>query len=109
MKILSRCLGALSALALVLVWPLALAAQTYNYAIPLTVEESSGVARTGISVRTTGTAIERLLANSDLRTRLSTRARHLIETEFDIHRNTAHLRTIFQMAEQVGIKAAQEG
>jgi len=55
------------------------------------------------------TAIERLLANSDLRTRLSTRARHLIETEFDIHRNTAHLRTIFQMAEQVGIKAAQEG
>jgi glycosyltransferase involved in cell wall biosynthesis len=54
-------------------------------------------------------AIERLLVDPALRVRLSTRARRLIETEFDIHRNTAHLRTIFEMAEQVGIKAAQEG
>jgi len=53
-------------------------------------------------------AIERLLEDSTLRVRLATRARRLIETEFDIHRNSAHLRSIFQASAKVGIKVARE-
>jgi glycosyltransferase involved in cell wall biosynthesis len=40
-------------------------------------------------------ALERLLINPSLRVKLATKAQHLIESEFDIHRNTAALRTIF--------------
>lgn len=40
-------------------------------------------------------AMQQLLINSDLRVKLSTQARQLIESEFDIHRNTASLRRLF--------------
>ncbi|MFP4120724.1 glycosyltransferase [Coleofasciculus sp.] len=40
-------------------------------------------------------ALERLLINPSLRVKLATKARQLIESEFDIYRNTAALRTIF--------------
>jgi glycosyltransferase involved in cell wall biosynthesis len=40
-------------------------------------------------------AIERLLADSALRVQLANGARHLIEKEFDIHRNTEKRRAIF--------------
>jgi len=45
-------------------------------------------------------AIERLLMDRGLRVRLANRARRLIDAEFDIHRNTARLRAIFQQALQ---------
>lgn len=41
-------------------------------------------------------AIERLLADAELRLRLADRARAVIETDFDIHRNSARLRWIFE-------------
>jgi colanic acid/amylovoran biosynthesis glycosyltransferase len=37
----------------------------------------------------------KLLSDSDLRVKLSTQARNLIESEFDIYRNTAMLRDLF--------------
>ena len=40
-------------------------------------------------------AMERTLADSALRVQLATKARQLIETEFDIHRNAARLRPLF--------------
>ena len=40
-------------------------------------------------------AITRLIEDPDLRVRLAVRARRLIETDFDVHRNAAHLRDIF--------------
>ncbi len=40
-------------------------------------------------------AIERLLDDGDLRVHVSSSARQLIETEFDIHRNAAELRDVF--------------
>jgi glycosyltransferase involved in cell wall biosynthesis len=40
-------------------------------------------------------ALERLLTDPALGVRLATQARHLIESEFDIHRNAASLRAIF--------------
>ena len=52
-------------------------------------------------------ALERLLANPALRVQLATQARCLIEAEFDIHRNAARLRTLFEAADRVGVfKAA---
>ena len=48
------------------------------------------------------TAIERLLTDSALRVRLASRARRMIETEFDIHRNAARLRGVFQQAVHEG-------
>jgi colanic acid/amylovoran biosynthesis glycosyltransferase len=45
---------------------------------------------------TLAAAIERLLTEPTLRVELAERARHLVEMEFDIHRNTASLRTIFR-------------
>jgi glycosyltransferase involved in cell wall biosynthesis len=42
------------------------------------------------------TAIERLLMDSSLRVRLASGARRLIETEFDIHRNTEVRRNMFR-------------
>jgi glycosyltransferase involved in cell wall biosynthesis len=53
-------------------------------------------------------AIERLLADSALRVQLATRARRLIEAEFDIHRNAARLRAIFQTASRGGVAALPE-
>lgn len=53
-------------------------------------------------------AMERLLADPALRVQLATRARRLIEAEFDIHHNSDHIRAIFQASAKVGIKAAQE-
>lgn len=53
-------------------------------------------------------ALERLLTNPTLRVQLATQARQLIESEFDIHRNTASMRTTFHRASQVDIKALQE-
>lgn len=50
-------------------------------------------------------ALEQLLTNANLRVQLATQARKLIETNFDIHCNTAHLRTIFRAAE---VKTVQE-
>lgn len=53
-------------------------------------------------------AIEQLLANSDLRVRLATRARQLMEAEFDIRRNTAQRRALFQAAvERTGVGPGQ--
>jgi len=53
-------------------------------------------------------AIEQLLTDPILRVQLASRARRLIEAEFDIHRNSAHHRAIFQATAKVGIKAARE-
>ena len=53
-------------------------------------------------------AIERLLVDSNLRVQLATRARRLIETEFDVHHNTAQLRAIFQAAARGGLSALPE-
>jgi glycosyltransferase involved in cell wall biosynthesis len=44
-------------------------------------------------------SMERLLVDADLRTRLAAKARQLIEAEFDLHRNAAQLRQIFNRAE----------
>lgn len=40
-------------------------------------------------------AMQRLLSDSNLRVRLATTARRLIESDFDIHRNTARIRELF--------------
>lgn len=53
-------------------------------------------------------AIEHLFTNLDQRIQFSKQARHLIETEFDIHRNAANLRTLFRASQAVDIKTAQE-
>ncbi len=47
-------------------------------------------------------ALARLLDDADLRVRLATAARRLIETSFDIHRNAASLRTHFTPASTAG-------
>ena len=47
-------------------------------------------------------ALERLLTNSALRVQLATQARRLIEAEFDIRRNAARRRALFQVADRVG-------
>ncbi|MBI3966345.1 MAG: glycosyltransferase [Chloroflexi bacterium] len=51
-------------------------------------------------------ALERLLDDPDLRVALAARARRLIETSFDVHRNTAVLRRIFQAAVRTRSAAA---
>jgi glycosyltransferase involved in cell wall biosynthesis len=43
-------------------------------------------------------AIERLLDDADLRVRLARAARQLVEQDFDIHKNTERLRTLFRTA-----------
>lgn len=45
-------------------------------------------------------ALERLLDDAHLRARLATRARRLVETQFDIHRNAAAMREVFAAAVQ---------
>jgi colanic acid/amylovoran biosynthesis glycosyltransferase len=51
-------------------------------------------------------AIERLLSSPALRARLAANARRLMEAEFDVHRNAAHLRALFQAGVRVGVAAA---
>ena len=56
-------------------------------------------------------ALQQLLSNPALRVKLSTQARQLIESEFDIHRNSAALRAIFHAAEPnaaMTLKVVQE-
>jgi colanic acid/amylovoran biosynthesis glycosyltransferase len=53
-------------------------------------------------------ACERLLWDPDLRVRLAARARRLIEEEFDIRRNCARRRAIFQAPHRLGAGALQE-
>jgi glycosyltransferase involved in cell wall biosynthesis len=53
-------------------------------------------------------AIEELLTNPTLRVELATQARHLIEAEFDIHRNTSSLRTLFRTVTPERVKSLQE-
>ncbi|MFQ5612162.1 MAG: glycosyltransferase [Anaerolineae bacterium] len=50
-------------------------------------------------------ALARLLDDSDLRVDLAAEARHLIETEFDVHRNAAYLREIFRMTSPMAVPA----
>lgn len=57
---------------------------------------------------TLASALERLLDSPSLRVELATRARRLIEKEFDIHRNAARIRDIFGAVDRMPIKAAQE-
>ncbi|MEA5600341.1 glycosyltransferase family 4 protein [Nostoc sp. UHCC 0252] len=49
-------------------------------------------------------ALQQLLSNPALRVKLSKQARQLIESEFDIHRNSAELRAIFDAAEPMTLK-----
>jgi colanic acid/amylovoran biosynthesis glycosyltransferase len=51
-------------------------------------------------------AIERLLADPELRVGLAGRARRLVEAEFDVHRNAARLREAFQAAHAVAARRA---
>lgn len=53
-------------------------------------------------------ALERLLADRPLRERLSTHARRLIEREFDIRRNAARLRDLFETANRQPATAARK-
>ncbi|MGY6529417.1 MAG: glycosyltransferase [Cyanobacterium sp.] len=46
-------------------------------------------------------AIALLLENADLRVKLATQARQLMEQKFDIHRNAAQLRTLFRGATSI--------
>jgi len=48
-------------------------------------------------------AIERLLVDRALRVEIANRARRLIEAEFDIDRNTARLRAIFEKVHESGV------
>lgn len=43
------------------------------------------------------TAVDRLLTDPALRVRLAGRARRLVEEAFDIHRNAAEVRALFQL------------
>ena len=53
-------------------------------------------------------AVRRLLEEPTLRVRLASRARRLIEAEFDVHRNAALLREAFRTADEVHVGAAQK-
>jgi len=53
-------------------------------------------------------AIGRLLEEPDLRVRLAGRARRLIEAEFDVRRNAAHLREVFQPADEAHCAGAAQ-
>ncbi len=45
-------------------------------------------------------ALDRMLKDADLRVRLADEARRLVETEFDVHRNSAALRSLFLSVHQ---------
>jgi colanic acid/amylovoran biosynthesis glycosyltransferase len=51
-------------------------------------------------------AIERLLADPELRVGLADRARRLVEAEFDVRRNAALLRETFEAAHAVVARRA---
>ncbi|GAB4374656.1 MAG: glycosyltransferase family 4 protein [Elainellaceae cyanobacterium] len=53
-------------------------------------------------------ALRRLLSDTALRESLSCQARQRIEAEFDIHRNTAALRVLFQADRQADVRVLQE-
>lgn len=53
-------------------------------------------------------AIERLLADPALRVALAGRARRRVETDFDVHRNTAELRELFRAAAPVSVELVEE-
>jgi glycosyltransferase involved in cell wall biosynthesis len=53
-------------------------------------------------------ALERLLTNPELRLRLATRARRMMEAEFDIRRNTARRRALFRAAVERGPRWASQ-
>jgi glycosyltransferase involved in cell wall biosynthesis len=53
-------------------------------------------------------ALARLLDDPPLRVTLAAAARRLVETAFEINRNTARLRKIFQQACRVGAGVLQE-
>lgn len=53
-------------------------------------------------------AIARLLEEPDLRVRLASQARRLIEAEFDVHRNAASLRELFQQSDRTRAEVAHE-
>jgi colanic acid/amylovoran biosynthesis glycosyltransferase len=53
-------------------------------------------------------AIEQLLTDSSLRVRLAIEARALIEQNFEIHQNTAQLRTMFQSTQSASFHLASE-
>jgi glycosyltransferase involved in cell wall biosynthesis len=53
------------------------------------------------------TALERLLGDPDLRVRLATTARRMMESEFDIRRNTERRRAIFRAAVQAAARGAR--
>ncbi len=52
-------------------------------------------------------ALARLLDDGTLRVQLATAARRLIEAEFNIHRNAAHIREIFDLAQKSTVNSAQ--
>jgi glycosyltransferase involved in cell wall biosynthesis len=54
-------------------------------------------------------ALARLLGDADLRVRLASRARRLIEAEFDIRRNTERRRAIFRSGARTGTNYVKEG
>jgi glycosyltransferase involved in cell wall biosynthesis len=53
-------------------------------------------------------ALARLLDDSALRVQLATEARRLVEAEFDVHRNAAHIREIFSAAPQPAAQIIQQ-
>jgi glycosyltransferase involved in cell wall biosynthesis len=53
-------------------------------------------------------AIERLLEDSELRVRLASRSRRLVESNFDIHKNAAQLRRIFAAGQRAATRRMQE-
>ncbi|MCG8366565.1 MAG: glycosyltransferase [Pseudanabaenales cyanobacterium] len=53
-------------------------------------------------------ALKRVLTDPDLRVRLATQARQLIESEFDIHRNADAVRALFGTVEPIEKKVLQE-
>ncbi len=71
-------------------------------------DEETGLRVAQHDAKALADALERLLTDSTLRVRLATQARQLIESEFDIHRNTASLRTLFCTANRAEMKALQE-
>ncbi len=53
-------------------------------------------------------ALTRLLDDNTLRVQLASKARRLVEAEFDIQRNSARIRTIFSAAPQPAVQAIQQ-
>lgn len=71
-------------------------------------EEETGLLVPQQNPAALATALERLLTQPVLREQLAQSARRLIEAEFDIHQNTASLRTLFHQPKQVEVHSLQE-